>query len=138
VRDVQDIVFIFFALAIGMSCGVGLHVIAIASTVLISFIAVVLVTFNFGVPRKQEFLLQISYAAAGDIEENIHKILRKYAGKFKLVNLKKLGEENLEAFYQVGYKTKKNSGALLNELRTNPGVLNVNLFFDDDDSDHMI
>jgi len=138
VRDVQDIVFIFFALSIGMASGVGLHIIALASTIIISFIAIVLVTFNFGAPRKQEFLLQISYVAQGETEGNIHEILRKYAGKYKLVNLKNLGDENVEAFYQVGYRTKKFSSQLLRDLRLNKDVLSVNLFFDDDDSDHTM
>ena len=61
VRDVQDIVFIFFSLAVGMASGVGLHVIALAGTIFISLIAIVLVTFNFGAPRKREYLMQISY-----------------------------------------------------------------------------
>ncbi len=138
VRDVQDIVFIFFALSIGMASGVGLHVIAIASTIIISIIAIVLVTFNFGAPRKQEFLLQISYVAIEDNDKKIHSVLKKYAGKFKLVNLKNISDENVEAFYQVGYKTKKYSSQLLHDLRKIRDVLSVNLFFDDDDSDHSI
>ena len=138
VRDVQDIVFIFFALSIGMASGVGLHVIAIASTIIISIIAIVLVTFNFGAPRKQEFLLQISYVATGENEDSIHRILRKYSGKFKLVNMKNLGDDMVEAFYHVGNKTRKNSTELLRELRSFEDVTNVNLFFDDDDSDHIV
>ncbi|MCB0805595.1 MAG: DUF4956 domain-containing protein [Bacteroidales bacterium] len=137
VRDVQDIVFIFFALSIGMASGVGLHVIALASTIIISLIAIVLVTFNFGSPRRQEFLLQVSYDSSGITEDHIVQIIRRYSGKYKLVNLKNLGGDNVEAFYHVGYKTKKNSGELLRELRSITEVLNVNLFFDDDDSDHI-
>ena len=47
VRDVQDIVFIFFALTIGMAAGVGLHAIALSGTLIISIIAIILVTFKF-------------------------------------------------------------------------------------------
>jgi len=138
VRDVQDIVFIFFALSIGMASGVGLHLIALSSTLIISLIIVILVTFNFGNPRKQEFLLQITYATSGACESKIHDILKKYSGKYKLVNLKNMGGENVEAFYHVGYKTKKHSGELLRDLRSIGDIANVNLFFDDDDSDHII
>jgi len=135
VRDVQDIVFIFFALSAGMAAGVGLHIIALAGTVMISIIAIVLITFNFGAPRKQEFLLQISYHSTSENESVVHKILRKYCKKFKLVNLKNMDDDQVEAFYQIGYRTKKHSGDLLRELRDFTAVMNVNIFFDEDDSD---
>ncbi len=135
VRDVQDIVFIFFALSVGMAAGVGLHVIALASTIFISLIAIVLVTFNFGAPRKREYLIQVSYISTIENETELKSILRKHCKKLRLVNMKKLGEDNVEAFYQVSYKRKDRSSELLRELNGFDQVQHVNLFFDDDDAD---
>ncbi len=137
VRDVQDIVFIFFALSIGMAAGVGLHAIAIASTIIISFIAIVLVTFNFGAPRKMEYLVQISYSSSPDNDARIQNILKRHCKKFSLVNLKNLGDEHVEAFYQVRYKDKEKSNELIRELREYNEVMHVNMFFDDDDADTL-
>ncbi|MCB2222057.1 MAG: DUF4956 domain-containing protein [Bacteroidetes bacterium] len=137
VRDVQDIVFIFFALSIGMAAGVGLHVVAIASTILISFVAIVLVTFKFGAPRKMEYLVQISYSSSSDNDAMVHEILKKHCKKFNLVNLKNLGDEHVEAFYQVRYKDKEKSNELIRELREFDQVMHVNMFFDDDDADTL-
>ncbi len=109
VRDVQDIVFIFFALSVGMSAGVGLHVIAIAGTLFISFVAIVLITFNFGVPRKTEYLMQLIYSSTSENDKELNVFLRKYCRKFKLVNLKNMEGDDVEAFYQVTYRSKKNS-----------------------------
>lgn len=135
VRDVQDIVFIFFALSVGMASGVGLHVIALAGTITISLIAVVLITFNFGAPRKTEYLMQIMYVSTSENDKELDTFLRKYCRRYKLVNLKNMEEDVVEAFYQVTYKSKKNSAELLRELRKVTSVKNVSLFFDEDDSD---
>lgn len=135
VRDVQDIVFIFFSLAIGMASGVGLHVIALAGTIFISLIAIVLVTFNFGAPRKREYLIQISFISDEENEKQIDSILKKHCKKIRLVNMKNLGEDNVEVFYQVSYKRKEKSSELLRDLNEFDQIQHVNLFFDDDDTD---
>jgi len=135
VRDVQDIVFIFFSLAIGMSSGVGLHLIALTGTVFISLVTVILVTFNFGAPRKREYLLQISYISTPENESTLESILKKHCKKLRLVNMKNLGEESMEVFYHVGFKIKEKSSELLRELDEFDQVLNVNLFFDEDEKD---
>ena len=137
VRDVQDIVYLFFALSVGMAAGVGLHLIAFASTVIISFVAVVLVTFNFGSPRKMEYLIQVSYSSNPENDTLIQNVLKRHCKKFNLVNLKNLGDENVEAFYQVRYKHKEKSNDLIRELKNIDQVLQVNMFFDDDDSDAL-
>lgn len=135
VRDVQDIVFIFFALTIGMAAGVGLHAIALAGTLIISLVAVVLVTFNFGSPRKREYLLQLTYVSNQENESKIAGILKKHCRKLRLVNMKNVGDDRIEGYYQVTYKNKERSGELLRELTNFDQVINVNLFFDEDDSD---
>ncbi|MBN2173432.1 MAG: DUF4956 domain-containing protein [Bacteroidales bacterium] len=135
VRDVQDIVFIFFALSVGMAAGVGLHVIALTGTIIISFIAIVLVTFNFGAPRKREYLLQITYTTSEENEKAIDAILKKYVRKLRLINMKNLGGSNVEVFYQVDHKVKEKSGELLRELNANDQIINASIFFDEDDTD---
>src|SRR5882672_2363406 len=42
VRDVQDIVFIFFSLTVGMAAGVGLNSVAIGGTIFVSVIIILL------------------------------------------------------------------------------------------------
>jgi uncharacterized membrane protein YhiD involved in acid resistance len=135
VRDVQDIVFIFLALTVGMAAGVGLHIVALFGTLFICFVIVLLVTFNFGAPRKREYLLQVTYISTQENDNLVQNLLKKHCRKFSLVNLKNLGEENVEAFYQVRYKDREKSGELIRELRQHDQIFNVNMFFDEDDSD---
>ncbi|MBM3435320.1 MAG: DUF4956 domain-containing protein [Bacteroidetes bacterium] len=135
VRDVQDIVFIFFALCIGMASGVGLHVIALSGTIIISIVAIILVTFKFGSPRKREYLVQIAYISNRENENFLEGIFKKHCRRFRLVNMKAINDDHAEGYYQVTYKNKEKSGELLRDLKNFDQVINVNLFFDEDDSD---
>ncbi len=62
-KDPQDIVFVFFALAIGMAAGVGMYAIAIIGTVGISLAIILTTKINYAVVHKQSFVLQLSYDA---------------------------------------------------------------------------
>ncbi|HQO49827.1 MAG TPA: DUF4956 domain-containing protein [Bacteroidales bacterium] len=134
VRDVQDIVFIFFALSIGMATGVGLYSVAITGTLLISLAIIMLSLSNFGSVRKREFMLQLTYYSSPENDQLIDQIIRRHCKKVKLVNLKNVGSENaIEAFYHISLKQEKKNTLLLTDLSTSAKVLNVNLYFDEDD-----
>ena len=49
-----------------------------------------------------------------------------------------VAENQIETFYQVVYKRKFQSSSLLRELKELDDVINVNLFFDQDDSDPVL
>lgn len=135
VRDVQDIVYIFFALAVGMASGVGLHAIAIAGTLIICLVSVVLVTFNFGAPGKSEYVLQLIYNPSKEIDERIAEVLRKYCRGVRLSNLKSQGEDgNVEAFYQFSLRRKYKSTELVEEFTSLSQKLRFNLYFDQDEA----
>lgn len=135
VRDVQDIVYIFFSLAVGMAAGVGLHAIALAGTILICLVSVVLVTFNFGAPGKAEYVLQLVYPPSTDTESQVSEILQRYCRGVKLVNLKKQAEgDNLEAFYQFAIRRKYRSTDLVSQLTGLSASVRFNLYFDQDEA----
>lgn len=134
VRDVQDIVFIFFALAIGMAAGVGLHIIAFSGTLIISIVIITLVTFNFANPYKVEHLLHVTYLSGLETDNKLKEILEHHTRKLKLINLKTLGEGRTEAYYQIILKRKVPSGILLADLQNKEWVKFVNLYFDEEDA----
>lgn len=134
VRDVQDIVFIFFALGVGMAAGVGLYSVAISATLIISIAIILLSISNFGHTKKREFLLQITYTSNEANEVTLEQILKKHCRKIKLVNLKNVGSDNvLEAFYHVSLKQEKKNSLLVADLNAAKILMNVNLYFDEDD-----
>jgi uncharacterized membrane protein YhiD involved in acid resistance len=135
VRDVQDIVYIFFALTVGMASGVGLYTIAVAGTLLICLVSVVMVTFNFGAPGKAEYVLQIIYKPSKATENKIAEILHKYCRGIRLSNLKSQGEgAGIEAFYQFSLRRKFKSTELVEEFSGLSDQVQFNLYFDQDEA----
>lgn len=135
VRDVQDIIFIFFSLTVGMAAGVGLVSVAIMATLIVSSVIILLVSTDFASPKKRQHLLQIAYTASDGAEYQLASILKKYCKKLKLVNLKNVGfNDNLEAFYHVSLRSKNKREELVRKLTELEYVTNVNLFFDEDDN----
>jgi len=135
VRDVQDIVYIFFALTVGMASGVGLYVISVTGTVIICLVSVVMVTFNFGAPGKAEYVLQLIYEPNKITDARISEILSKYCRGVRLSNLKSQADgDNVEAFYQFSLRRKYRSAELVEEFTSLSGQVNFNLYFDQDEA----
>ncbi|MEM6344846.1 MAG: DUF4956 domain-containing protein [Bacteroidota bacterium] len=135
VRDTQDIIFIFFALAIGLASGVGLPLLAFGGTIIISIVVLLLVSTQYGNPRKRQYLLQISYNANPENEANLMLILKQYCRQLKLVNLKTIGlNDELEAFYHISFRNPNKYEELIQRLHEVPDVHHINLYFDEDDA----
>lgn len=134
VKDSQDIMFIFFALGIGLAAGVGLYAVTLASTVLIGLAIYITSKLNVNNPPQREFLLQI-YCSESKIDENpFQSVLSKYCYKSKVINIKGEAEEygaHLELSYYIKLKNENLGSKLVKELRNINGVNNVNLFFDE-------
>lgn len=134
IKETQDIIYIFFSLAIGMASGVGLHALALASTIFIGAILFILTKTNAANPAKKDFLLQFSYNSNGEYEDaSFLSLFQKYCKSTKLINTKALIEsDSLELSYHVILKDVKLVAEFVNQLKSSKGVNNVNLFFDEE------
>lgn len=133
VKDTQDIVFIFFALAVGLAAGVGLHVIAISGTIFISLVVWILFQAKYGNPQKKDFLLQFSLKADDSKDAPHLSILDEFCRSYKLVNLKSFDAGKLlELTYYVNLKSKDRSDQFIRTLDNLEDVYQVNLFFDEE------
>tara|TARA_X000001036_G_C20677930_1_gene804851 strand:- start:101 stop:781 length:681 start_codon:yes stop_codon:yes gene_type:complete len=77
VKDTKDTAYIFWALAAGMASGTGSYFLAIAGTIVISIIALILHHTNFGSFVKSEFILQFV------LEKNNENTSKKYIDLIK-------------------------------------------------------
>ena len=133
VKDIQDIVFIFFSLAVGMAAGVGMPLIAFAASLLIGLVALVLGQSAAHSPKKRAYLLQFSFAPESQDEAPYLDILRKYCRQYQLINVKSSGREGLlELAYHVNFSHAQHSAPLIRELGQLERVSDINLFFDDE------
>lgn len=134
IKETQDIIFIFFSLSIGMASGVGLHALAIASTVIIGVILFVLTKTNAAGPSKRDFLLQFNFDSNGGYEEApFLRVFQKFCKNTKLINTKAMMEGDiLELSYHINLKDPKFVTEFVKQLKDIKGVSQVNLFFDEE------
>ena len=133
VKETQDIMYIFFSLAIGMAVGVGQHGLALFGSFFIGSITFVLSKSKFSTPIKSDLLLQFSYSSSDNGVPSYSKLIDKYCKKSKLINAKAIGTDDLlELSYYVGFKNKENTTEFIQKLRKIEGVENVNLFYDEE------
>jgi uncharacterized membrane protein YhiD involved in acid resistance len=134
IKETQDIIFIFFSLAIGMASGVGLHALAFTGTIAVGTILYILNKSNAASPAKKDFLLQFSYVVNGGTDEALFlPVFEKYCKRTKLINTKTVGSGDiLELSYHVNLKDVKHTTDFIKELKNVQGVNHVNLFYDEE------
>ncbi|MCF8261124.1 MAG: DUF4956 domain-containing protein [Melioribacteraceae bacterium] len=134
VKETLDIIFIFFALSIGMAAGVGFHQLAILATITIGGVLVILSRTNLISPIKKEQLLQFNFNTKSPVSEKEYiKIINSYASKYKLINAKSLGDTDLiEISYFIQLRKEKIEEGLITELKNLEGVSGINIFFDEE------
>jgi uncharacterized membrane protein YhiD involved in acid resistance len=133
VKNTQDIVFVFLALAIGMAAGVGFYAVALVGTLTIGIVVLILSRAKFSTPRRDDYLLQFNYRSTGDKVPPYQAVLDRHAAKLTPINVRSLGETDLiELSYYVRLKNKDRGDDLIKEMNHTPGVQYVNLFFDEE------
>jgi len=133
VKDIVDIVFIFFALAVGMAAGVELHFLAIGSAIIIGLVYLVLAKFTFVYPARKEILVQFAYSGNGEEVKPYLAVLEKFCKSYDLINVKSLGTRDvLEISYYVHLNKKNDSTTFLQQLKAVPGINYANLLFDEE------
>lgn len=135
VKDTQDIMYIFFALATGLACGAGMYMIGLLGTLTIGF-SLLGVTLVYGEnPTKREYLLQVMIMDTDDLQSRIQTILNEFCSRSKLINIKSLEDnrgELLELSYYVKFKKDSKSQQMVSTLKKMDSVAKVNLFYDED------
>lgn len=139
VKDTLDIVYIFFALVIGMAAGAGYHKIAVLSTLVVGAVIFVLSRTGGTGARKADSLLQFAYSVTGNGNGNGNShagylpVLRKYCRRHMVINTRALEDEDtLELSFYVHLRNEEGNDALVRDLRKVQGVSRVNLYFDEE------
>ena len=132
VKDTQDIVFIFFALAAGMAAGVGLKILAVFGTLFIGSVLYLMSSMKYAQPRKRDYLLQFQCDLAEGEETYLNEIT-KYCKRNKLINMQSVGTEELyELSYHIELKKRSERTNLIKALNALNQVEHVRLYMDDD------
>ena len=135
VKDTQDIVYIFFVLAIGMAAGGGYHKVAIIGTLSVGSMIFLLSRMGSFASKKEEYLLQLSYGPNGDGSPAYLAVMQRYCRTHHVVNTRSMGSDGtaLELSYYVKLRDKNRDSEFVHALRQAPGVTRVSLYFDEEE-----
>ena len=119
IKDSRDTVYIFWAIIVGICCGVGDYTVAA-----IGSIAVFVITILLGRVKNDERILLI-IRAGKVLERNIESIVFKYFDRKAILKVKNTTQDSVEFIYELSGKTyniinkkEKNITDILYELGT--------------------
>ena len=124
--DPKDIGFIFFDIAAGLACGVGLFGYGAIFVVILCVIMILAEKFKFFEKKQVQKTLKITIPENLNFDGVFDEILKNYTKNYRLVSIK---TTDLGSLFELNYNVIMLSGAdeqeFINELRCRNGNLNI-------------
>ncbi|MBR2710482.1 DUF4956 domain-containing protein [Candidatus Saccharibacteria bacterium] len=120
----KDLLSIFFAMMIGLACGMG-HILFGAVITVIAIIAIILFSYtHFLEPDPRERVLKIVIPEDMDYDEVFDDVFKKYTSRHRLVRMKTM---NMGSLYKLTYDVKLKHGIKEKDFLDEVRVKNMNL-----------
>lgn len=128
IRDPRDIIFLFASLAIGISAGSGIFLVAVCGTAFFGVAALVLSRVPAFSRRKNEGLLRLVASKESKVDLALSKVFSIYSNNSELVAVRDaLQGDSLEYAYQVSLVDPSLNSDFLDTVRKITGVSDVTL-----------
>ena len=114
-KDAQGFMYLFFALAIGLSCGKGLHLVAVMGCLLIGLVTSLMAKVLANA-RSRVFILTLTLSDGATTRLAYQQVLASFCQHHRLVGIK--------AFQKSGVKTLAPEGSPVLQLRYLVGLKN--------------
>ncbi len=135
--DPKDITYVLFAMASGLSCGVGAYGYAALFTVLLCLLMVLLHVFNFGAKKMSQKILKITIPEDLDYEGAFDDVFGEFTSAHELKKVKTTDMGSLfELAYIITMDNKKNQKQFIDALRCRNGNLSIVLSMAADSGDY--
>jgi hypothetical protein len=122
----KEIAGIFFAMAVGLACGMGQLLFAALITVVISIIFLLLNKTKFGEKKEESKHLKITIPENLDYSGLFDDIFGKYTSSARLDKVKTVNLGSMyELDYSVAVKDPAQEKAMIDEIRTRNGNLSI-------------
>lgn len=122
----RDICYIFFAMAIGLTCSIGYGLYAAVVTVTICLVQLLLFFTKYAEPKAVGKDLRITIPENLDYVHIFDDIFEKYTRKFELYRVKTTNMGSLyDLYYHILEKDEELEKEFLDELRTRNGNLTI-------------
>lgn len=133
--DPKDISYVFFTLAVGLSCGMGYIGYAVIFTVVLCALMLILNFFKFGVNKSESMEIKITVPEDLNYEDAFKEILNNYT---KTWQLDRIRTRDFGALFELNYKINLaeniSQKKFLDELRCRNGNLNISLTLSSNDT----
>ena len=127
-RETKDLSFLFFAVAVGLSCGMGFLGYAAVFALVLCVVMILLEWCNYGGVKKNELTLKISVPENINYQGIFDDVLNKYATSWYMKRAKTV---DFGALFEVTYRLEVNGKidqkAMIDEIRTINGNLPVQI-----------
>lgn len=122
--EAKELLSVFFAMAVGLACGMG-HILFATIITVIGVIAIVILSkTRFLEPDKKKRVLKIVVPEDLDYEEAFRDVLKKYTSKAELVRMKTM---NMGSLYKLTYDITLRSNVKEKEFLDEIRIKNCNL-----------
>lgn len=127
-KDPRDIIFMFAAIASGISCGVFGFGVAVVGSVGFCGAAILLYFSPFGQSRAYDGMLRFNVSADTGDKAQIEKVMRENCRRFVLITIKEMAQgARLEYAYHVKMKSGKAKDSFVTGLKTVQDLKEVSL-----------
>lgn len=126
--DPKDIAYIFFAMAAGVSCGLGYIGFAVVFIIIMSAVMLLLNILKYGVPGTSSMTLKITVPENLNYQGLFDKILDENTTSWHLKRVKTVDFGTLfDLVYSIELKNDADQKKFIDSIRTLNGNLNVTL-----------
>ena len=116
-KETRDVGFIFLVMAVGMATGTRFHVLAVAATVAICAVIILLNRFNAFASDVHRQVVKVEVPPEGDFDALVEDVLVKMTKGFELVSTETIRSGALlELFYTVEMKKDSKPKELVDAL----------------------
>ena len=126
--DPRDIAYIFFAMVMGTTCGIGFIGYACLIFLILAAVLVFFNLINFAAPKTQDMTLKVTIPENLNYNGLFDQVFEKYTTSFVLRRVKTTDFGTLfDLIYSVRVKTDADQKKFIDEIRALNGNLNVTL-----------
>ena len=138
IKDTKDTAYVFIALAAGMAAGTSSYFLAVAGVVIVSAMALVLHSMNFGSIVKSELILR--FRTSPRASDAYQQVLDKFTNQANLLQMEPSGDtgEERTVFMTFDVVMKKEDAVedMVKELDTVSGVSELKVIASKTDIDY--
>ena len=127
VKDTKDTAYIFWSLAAGMAAGTGSYFLAIAGSIILSGIALILFYTNFGSIIKSEFIVQFRINSNdSNITSQYNRLISDFTKSHTLLSSESSGDgQTIKVSFDVVMKEEMKQNELISKISKIGGVSEV-------------